>query len=180
MKNVDDIKEYINYLNEYFENEYILIGGIFDMVEIGTSIPKDIDVLITKRKFEYVFGKNKKYIHHENLKINIAKFRSLFKQLLYRGYYSKNIKTDIFILDHFTNHEEQCFINNPNLLNIDNVTARFCTIKHRIDYLNYLLELSYNSDGLSHWTQDWLKHKQSTVSNKLNLYYQKYPEFKLN
>lgn len=184
------LKEYVYYLNKYFQNEYVLIGSIIDTIEIETSISKDIDVLVTKQKFEQVFGRNKSNIKHENLDLSIAKFKSIFRPLnsaLYCGYYKKNIKTDLFILDRERNKishplmglDEES-IKNPRISILDDVPIRLCSIEYRIYCLRYLLELSNNCSHLHKWTQDWLKNKQSTISNKLDLYYQKYPEFKLN
>ena len=186
--NINLFKEYIGYFNTYFNNEYILVGGFVDYIEIQTELSKDIDVIITKDKFESVFGKQKYHIKDKNLNISAIKFESIFRTLTadqYSGYYNHNIKTDIFILDmnrincdHPVADLDKKSMKNSGVCTIDDTKIRFSQVDYRICLLKHLLELSCNSTNLPGWTKDWLNKKQNTLFSKLNLYYQKYPEYK--
>ena len=67
---------------------------------------------------------------------------------------------------------------NSGVCTIDDTKIRFSQVDYRICLLKHLLELSCNSTNLPGWTKDWLNKKQNTLFSKLNLYYQKYPEYK--
>jgi len=182
------LKEYFKYLNANFHNEYILVGSFIDYVEIQTDLSKDIDVIITKNKFESIFEKNQNQIQDNDLNISHIKYRSLFRTLTfpqYSGYYQHNIKTDIFILDmkrincdHPIADLDKKSMYSSRLYTIEDTTVRLSQTDYRVCCLKYLLKVSYDSKNIPRWTQDWLQNKRPTIINKLNLYYQKYPEFK--
>jgi hypothetical protein len=166
----------LKFINEFFDGEICLCGGVADFIYTGYDDISDIDILVSRISFMNSMG-------IESLTNNAVLVRygfnityvpdSFFSELTpARYFYGGNYKEypiDIFIVDQLT---DTVFLpeNNTKKYGIK-ITSPNDRISKLINTLNTTID---NRTPQS--SRKWLSKKQKQAKTKLELYKKKYPE----
>lgn len=166
----------LKFINEFFDGEICLCGGIADLIYVGYEDISDIDIVVTEsafiRSMDISDIKNNPIIKKYNFdiqKIDGSFFRELtFHEYFYAGVYKK-YPIDLFIVKNI----------NESVIYKSNITKKYgikiVSLEKRIQQCaNFLFTQKniYNSES----SNKWLEKKQKQAKTKLELYQKFYPK----
>lgn len=169
---IDELK----FLNEFFDGEMCVCGGIADFFYTGYDNITDIDILVTKSAFlssmQLDFLDSSLTIKKYDFDIAYIK-DSFFRELaphdfFYTGNY-KNFPIDIFLVIQLTSN---IFL--PQY-NTKKYGINVASINDRIKKLTTTLNTTKNN-AVPESSIRWLKKKQQQAKTKLELYKKLYPK----
>ena len=169
---IDELK----FINEFFDGEMCLCGGMADFIHTGYSEIADIDLLIKSsafiRSMNIVSIEESSVIKKYNFNIERI-FHSFLPDLtpheyFYAGLYNKIYPIDIFIVD---NLNDTVFLPQHN---IKKYGINIVSPHDRIDKCQKTLLAK--EDNASKSSLEWLRNKKQKSRDKLKLYKKKYPE----
>lgn len=167
----------LKFINEFFDGEIFLCGGIADFIYVGYKDISDIDIIVKESSFirnmEIDSIKNNPIIKKNNFNIQQV-VGSFFRELaphehFYAGYY-KYYPIDLFIVKN---------INNNLIFKFQNITKKYginiTSIEDRIIKFLNVLSTTQTPDN-SESSNKWLEKKKEQAKIKLELYKKFYPK----
>ena len=166
----------LKFINEFFDGEICLCGGVADFIYTGYDNISDLDILIKKSAFMRSMEINSmdcspiiKY------SFNIEKiFYSVFQELtlnehFYAGFY-KHYPIDLFIVK---NIDESVMFKSQNITKKYGINVT--SVEDRMRQCGNFLSTQETSDH-SESSKKWLEKKKKQAKTKLELYQKFYPK----
>lgn len=167
----------LKFINEFFDNEMCLCGGIADYIYVGYKDISDIDIVVTEsafmRSLDINFIQNTTIIKKYNF--DIQKIEGSFfcelapHEYFFAGVY-KNYPVDLFIVKNIT----ESVICRSKHIN-KKYGIKIVGLENRIQQCSNFLSAKKNTNN-SESAKKWLEKKQHQAKIKLELYQKLYPK----
>lgn len=167
----------LKFINELFDGEICLCGGVADLIYVGYEDISDIDIIVKESSFirnmEIDSLQNNQVIKKNNFDIHQEKSAFFLEQAPYRHFYGglyKNYPIDLFVVKN---------IDQSIMFKSQNITKKYgisvTSVEDRIIQCKTFLSTQETSDFSALFKQ-WLDKKKKQAKTKLELYQKFYPK----
>jgi hypothetical protein len=167
----------LRFINEFFDGEICLCGGIADFIYVGYDDISDIDIIVKESSFirsmEIDYLQNNQVIKKNNFDLHQEASAFFLEQAPYRHFYGglyKNYPIDLFVVK---NIDETIMFKPKNITKKYGISVT--SVEDRIIQCKTFLSTQKTSD-CSELFNKWLDKKKNQAKTKLELYEKFYPE----
>jgi hypothetical protein len=160
---MNDLKELYNFFGS---KNFIICGGLCDVIYIGYDNINDIDIIVNKTIIEEKFHIKLPMIHIKDHGFDMKIKRSTkFIEDFYQGKFL-NTKIDIFLADDIHSIDREVHILDSDQIGgpvyIDSIQQRLKILNGQLDYIV--------TEQTSGWEKYWIRIKQEKARKKIKKY----------